>query len=67
MNKLPEYTKLEYKYNGEILTINNPECPYCIDHGLSLWDATIPVNDKFCKRCGQTILWEDEDGDGDKS
>ena len=55
--KKPRYTKLMYKCNGEDLEINHPECPYCRTHGLSLWDAAIPVGDKYCKRCGQAIDW----------
>jgi len=60
MPKKPGYTKLMYKCNGEDIEINHPECPYCRTHGLSLWDAAIPVGDKYCKRCGQAIGWEDE-------
>ena len=56
----PRYTKLMYKCNGEDIEINNPECPYCRTHGFSLWDAAIPVGDKYCKRCGQAIDWEEE-------
>ena len=56
--KKPRYTKLMYKCNGEDIEINHPECPYCSTHGLSLWDAAIPVGDKYCKRCGQAIDWE---------
>ena len=55
--KKPGYTKLMYKCNGEDIEINNPECPYCRTHGLSLWDAAIPVGNKYCKRCGQAIDW----------
>ena len=58
--KKPGYTKLMYKCNGEDIEINHPECPYCRTHGLTLWDAAIPVGDKFCKRCGQAIDWEEE-------
>jgi hypothetical protein len=57
MPKKPGYTKLMYKCNGEDLELNHPECPYCRTHGLSLWDAAIPVGDKYCKRCGQAIDW----------
>ena len=58
--KKPGYTKLMYKCNGEDIEINHPECPYCRTHGLTLWDAAIPVGDKFCKRCGQAIDWGEE-------
>ena len=54
------YTKLMYKCNGEDIEINHPECPYCRTQGYSLWDAAIPVGDKYCKRCGQAIDWEEE-------
>ena len=53
--KKPGYTKLMYKYNGADIEIT--ECPYCRTHGLSMWDAAIPVGDKYCKRCGQAIDW----------
>ena len=59
--KKPGYTKLMYKCNGEDLEINHPECPYCRTHGLSLWDAAIPVGDKYCKRCGQAIDWTESE------
>jgi ribosomal protein S27AE len=55
--KKPGYTKLMYICNGEDIEFNHPECPYCRTHGLSLWDAAISVNDKYCKRCGQAIDW----------
>lgn len=55
--KKPGYTKLKYKCNGKDIEINHPECPYCRTHGLSLWDASIPIYDKYCNRCGQTIDW----------
>jgi len=58
--KKPGYTKLMYKCNGEDIEINHPECPYCRTHGFLLWDAAIPVDDKYCKRCGQAIDWEEE-------
>lgn len=58
--KKPGYTKLMYKCKSKDIEINHPECPYCRTHGLSLWDAAIPVGDKYCKRCGQAIDWEDK-------
>ena len=58
--KKPGYTKLRYKCNGEDIEINHPECPYCRTHGLSLWDAAIPVGDIFCRRCGQAIDWSED-------
>ena len=61
--KKPGYTKLMYKCNGKDIEINHPECPYCRTHGLSLWDAAIPVGDKYCKRCGQAICWEVDEPD----
>ena len=56
----PEKTILEYEVNGEIIKINHPECPRCRENGLVLFDAAIPRGDKFCKRCGQAIDWEEE-------
>ena len=58
--KKPGYTKLKYKCNGEDIEINHPECPYCRTHGLSLWDAAIPIGDMFCRRCGQAIDWSED-------
>ena len=53
--KKVEYTKLKYICKGEEIDINHPECPYCRTHGLTLWDASIPVGSIFCSRCGQAV------------
>jgi ribosomal protein S27AE len=60
--KKPEHTILRYKCNGEDIEINHPECPQCREDGLLLWDAGIPVGNKFCKRCGQAIDWTEGEG-----
>ena len=60
----PGYTKLKYLCNGEEIEINHPECPQCRKYGLLLWDAAIPVGDKYCKRCGQAIDWTEGEGEG---
>lgn len=60
--KKPGYTKLKYICNGKDIEINHPECPFCRTHGLTLWDAAIPVGDKFCKRCGQAIYFTEGEG-----
>ena len=55
----PHYTKLEYMVYGMIVAVQHPECPKCVENGLTLWDAEIEQGIKFCKRCGQAVKWND--------
>ena len=59
--KKPQYTRLLYKCKGKDIEIRNPECPYCRNHGLTLWDASISKGGNFCKRCGQSIDWQEDE------
>lgn len=56
----PHYTTLRYLVDGTVITIRHPECPKCIENGLTLWDAEIEKGQAYCKRCGQAVKWEVE-------
>lgn len=53
----PHYTTLKYLVDGTEVTVHHPECPRCIENGLTLWDAEIEKGQAFCKRCGQAVKW----------
>lgn len=54
----PHYTTLRYLVDGTAMAVRHPECPRCIENGLSLWDAEIEKGQAYCKRCGQAVKWE---------
>lgn len=55
----PHYTRLEYIVEGKTVSVKHPECPWCFEHGLLLWDAEIERGVRFCKRCGQEVKWDE--------
>lgn len=55
----PHYTTLKYLVDGTEVTVHHPECPRCIENGLTLWDAEIEKGQAFCKRCGQAVKWDE--------
>lgn len=57
--KKPHYSVLRYLINGQVMMIDHPECPKCFENGFRLYEAEIEKGQKFCKRCGQAIDWED--------
>ena len=56
----PHYTTLKYLVDGTEVTVHHPECPRCIENGLTLWDAEIKKGQAFCKRCGQAVKWDED-------
>lgn len=40
----------------------NYYCPVCKEDGWMLWDDAEPNDfDNFCCKCGQALLWEDDE------
>ena len=67
--KYPFRVKHTYiaKETGEHKHWVSTHCPVCFwNHDIDFWSSLIDKGTKFCRRCGQKIYWDDDDGESEQ-
>jgi len=59
--KYPFHVRHRYidAQTGEHRYWDSSHCPVCFwNKEVRLWDSLIGEDDKFCRRCGQKVIWD---------
>ena len=65
-----EYRKAKYPFRMRHITLttegekrwDTTHCPVCFwNQECGIWGSLLDEGTKFCRRCGQKIMWEEEE------